>query len=567
MTAVRRATSILLSAAMLLGNLVSPMTAIAEEAATEGNEGYEAAAADTMQDLPQTEAPDYLVTIPYYGEIAFLVDESHVKKRENQGDTILTYKAGDDVKITVAERDGYVLEELKLFDEKKEEQAYTWEKEDTFAFLMPESDLKLNAIFRAPVKETETIEDTSGKVVSDETAQPSEVSGATDEAASQDPPSADDPQESGTNGSGEAEQIPSEENVGINKDSSGSPELQIQAIDPETEADGFPVGGSIVRLGEIRIDLDVKELTPETSFEDAGYPQDTCRVELKSNSIQYGLPGLYDVIYRVDENTTGRFWYVVRPVRVVESTDQISDTGASQEKEDGDQASGEEDDESHIETLETEEEAQAENGTGTDKLIASEAVADEVFAEAETESEISMPLNEEIGEKQPHKVNLPETDSYTVTIEREEGIYTAGETVHFYVKSTPEIYISSVAAQLSRTVSEEVVSEENYLDLTYHEEEGGYTFEMPDEDVDIVVTLSDGPAEEDAVQISKESIDMPMMLMAAAADDDEDWDDARFLQICFLIRIITIDTRRRRIYCSSSVIRSWKYDLLYRLHR
>ena len=35
------------------------------------------------------------------------------------------------------------------------------------------------------------------------------------------------------------EQIPSEENVGINKDSSGSPELQIQAIDPETEADGF----------------------------------------------------------------------------------------------------------------------------------------------------------------------------------------------------------------------------------------------------------------------------------------------------------------------------------------
>ena len=60
-----------------------------------------------------------------------------------------------EVTDTVAERDGYVLEELKLFDEKKEEQAYTWEKEDTFAFLMPESDLKLSAIFRAPVKETE----------------------------------------------------------------------------------------------------------------------------------------------------------------------------------------------------------------------------------------------------------------------------------------------------------------------------------------------------------------------------------------------------------------------------
>ena len=201
MTAVRRATSILLSAAMLLGNLVSPMTAIAEEAAPEGNEGYEATAEDSMQELPQTEAPDYLVTIPYYGETAFLVDESHVKKREDQGDTILTYKAGDDVKITVAERDGYVLEELKLFDEKKEEQAYTWEKEDTFAFLMPESDLKLSAIFRAPVKETENIEGQSGEAASDETAQPEEVSGAEDEAASQDPVSADYPQESGTNGS------------------------------------------------------------------------------------------------------------------------------------------------------------------------------------------------------------------------------------------------------------------------------------------------------------------------------------------------------------------------------
>ena len=51
MTGAKRAMSILLSAAMLMGNLVSPMTAFAGEAATEGNEVYE--------------APDYLVTVPY----------------------------------------------------------------------------------------------------------------------------------------------------------------------------------------------------------------------------------------------------------------------------------------------------------------------------------------------------------------------------------------------------------------------------------------------------------------------------------------------------------------------
>ena len=219
MTAVRRATSILLSAAMLLGNLVSPMTVIAEEAAPEGNEGYEAAAADTMQEPPQTEAPDYLLTIPYYGETAFLVDESHVKKREDQGDTILSYKAGDDVKITVAERDGYVLEELKLFDEKKEELAYSWEKEDTFAFLMPESDLKLSAIFRAPVKETE---------LAAQYVEPApEVSGQSAEVpASGDLFVASNPSEEQNTpgleptGSGEAEQAQSEENADMNHNSS-----------------------------------------------------------------------------------------------------------------------------------------------------------------------------------------------------------------------------------------------------------------------------------------------------------------------------------------------------------
>ena len=84
--------------AMLLG-----MTAFAGEAATEGNEVYEAPVKESKPEQPATEAPDYLVTIPYYIEGTFMVDESHVKNRADQGDTILTYKAGEDVKITVSE--------------------------------------------------------------------------------------------------------------------------------------------------------------------------------------------------------------------------------------------------------------------------------------------------------------------------------------------------------------------------------------------------------------------------------------------------------------------------------
>ena len=136
MTAAKRAMSILLSATMLMGNLVSPMTAFAGETGTEGNEAYEAPVGETGAEQPVTEAPDYLVTIPYYEEAAFMVDENHVKKREDEKETVLAYKAGDDVKITVSQREGYELEEIRLLDDKKNEQGYTWEKEDTFVFLM-----------------------------------------------------------------------------------------------------------------------------------------------------------------------------------------------------------------------------------------------------------------------------------------------------------------------------------------------------------------------------------------------------------------------------------------------
>ena len=156
MTAAKRAMSILLSATMLMGNLVSPMTAFAVETGTEGNEAYEIPVGEAGAEQPVAEAPDYLVTIPYYEEAAFMVDENHVKKREDEKETVLAYKAGDDVKITVSQREGFELEEIRIFDDKKNEQGYTWEKEDTFVFLMPEKDLKVKASFRELPVEAET---------------------------------------------------------------------------------------------------------------------------------------------------------------------------------------------------------------------------------------------------------------------------------------------------------------------------------------------------------------------------------------------------------------------------
>ena len=57
MTAVKRAMSILLSATMLMGNMVSPITAFAGATGTEGNEAYEAPVGEAGAEQPVTEAP------------------------------------------------------------------------------------------------------------------------------------------------------------------------------------------------------------------------------------------------------------------------------------------------------------------------------------------------------------------------------------------------------------------------------------------------------------------------------------------------------------------------------
>ena len=500
-----------------------------------------------------------------------MVDENHVKKREDEKETVLAYKAGDDVKITVSQREGFELEEIRLLDDKKNEQGYTWEKEDTFVFLMPEKDLILKATFRelpveaetaaAAAKTNEAAEDTPSPA---ESTAPSEGPATDGNAASEAVPADDNV--SGAEPASQAEASSGKEETDAvaetgtdmdhsrNEESIESKDLQIPAIDPETEADGYPLGGSIVRLGEISISAQALEYDTEFTFDDAPYPQDTCCYELKSSSVQNGVPGLYEMIYRVDESTTGRFWYVVRPVRVLENAGQI-DVGGADRSGDESEQDLEDDVEDHIETeadtpaaLESilapaEEETEAvtesvsEAVSGAVLGAASEAVSEEPGnesladieaitegIEAETEAEPA-----EAGDmKNPHVVHVPVSESYTVSLDREDGSYTTGETVWFSVTSPADVYISSVAAQLSGTVSDEEASERNYLDMTYQEDGGGYTFVMPDEDVDIVVNMTDGPEAEEAIQVSEESIEMPMMLLAAASsdDDDEDWDDA-----------------------------------------
>ena len=54
MTGAKRATSIMLSAVMLMGSLLTPMTAYAQEAATEVDEVYEQPVAVTTEAIPMS---------------------------------------------------------------------------------------------------------------------------------------------------------------------------------------------------------------------------------------------------------------------------------------------------------------------------------------------------------------------------------------------------------------------------------------------------------------------------------------------------------------------------------
>ena len=108
-------------------------------------------------------------------------------------------------------------------------------------------------------------------------------------------------------------------------------------------------------LPELQIGIDVTEISAESKFDDVTYPQDTCTSSLIDNEVKYGTPGLYHVVYRVDEANTGKSWYTVRPVRVTEvreaetqsessetenvGTEKRSEDGSSEDDADSDPAS------------------------------------------------------------------------------------------------------------------------------------------------------------------------------------------------------------------------------------
>ena len=570
----RRITSVVLSAVMLAGNLVSPLTAYAGEYQTGGGTEMQADAAEspgipepvsmdtgsTQAEMnpaadtavePETAVPDFKITLTNEDAFGLMYDQTHFLSEDvEKKETVLTYKEGEEVNLDVIVDPDYQLDKLKLQDEdisiqdyeKKKgiEYPYTWKDEDTITFTMPNTNLWMKTEWHQIQAETVAVENADQAVGSDGITKPDVNTG---EAATQSTDSAGmaastgsedgnvtpdanetyaQPEE-GADGQSDAEASEQDENTQPNADSADS--------SSNLDADGFPSQGAVIMLPEIQIGIDVTEISAESKFDDVTYPQDTCTSSLIDNEVKYSTPGLYHVVYRVDEANTGKSWYTVRPVRVTEVREaetqpesaRTENSGSEKQSED----SGSEDDadadpapaaqtETVLETetateadLQFETELTAE--TEADPGLSADTEQDPASLE-ETEADTESDTEAEGG---TYQVILKEGSEYNVTLDHEDGYYEAGEKV--VIRSDIDAASSNIAAW--RTVNHDNNDTGDFCEITYDPQDDSNSFIMPAEDVELSVSR-------DVVEGSS-----PRRMMAprkaAAADDDNDggWDD------------------------------------------
>ena len=200
----KRFTSFMLSAVMIAGNMVSPITAYAgeteagntgqvqSETAAETTAGPVTAAATEVQPatdmpVPETEAKNYRLILPTGDGYSFTYDQNHFSEEYKEKKSVtLLYKAGDEVDLDLFAKDGYQLDKVSFTDKEKidpqidqlnvtyQEVSYTWKDEDTLIFTMPEKDIWMQTEFHQLQSETAAASE-SAQAMPDTSAQVSDA--------------------------------------------------------------------------------------------------------------------------------------------------------------------------------------------------------------------------------------------------------------------------------------------------------------------------------------------------------------------------------------------------------
>ena len=308
MQLIRRITSVVLSAAMIAGNLVTPFPAYAGEVPPDmaaevqtGTSADEAAPPETSQ--PETDAPDFTITLPDQEAFGLMYDQTHfLSEDKDKKETVLSYKQGEEVNLDVVVNPDYQLDKLAFQDQnisiadyqKKQgkEYPFTWKDEDTLTFTMPDSNLwmvtewhQLQTEPAVPASEAQSQPAAEVQAAAETNAPDAAVgetsANADDTTDSSQTAGQEDEQESQADAQTEVLQTPagSSENDGV-------PETQDTSS--TIEEDGFPAQGALMMLPEKQIGIDVTDIAEETRFDDVTYPQDTCSSKLVSSDVKAG---------------------------------------------------------------------------------------------------------------------------------------------------------------------------------------------------------------------------------------------------------------------------------------
>ena len=202
-------------AALTAASLVLPAYAVEQESMSEAEKPKSSELPEVLTEPEQR----YHFTLPYYGECTYEYEADRLEmadvqeeKQKEKSDIMLSYAAGEVVRLYVQPSDGYELNQLQLLDAKQDEVAYTWEKDGRIKTVMPESDVWLKASFIAQPEENQP------------SVQPVETENHMQQEAS-------------------AAQVEQTENTTGQTETKPETEYVQQ---PETDADGLPKQGSIV---------------------------------------------------------------------------------------------------------------------------------------------------------------------------------------------------------------------------------------------------------------------------------------------------------------------------------
>ena len=491
----RRITSVVLSAAMIAGNLVTPFTAYAGEIPPDmaaevqtDTSADEAAPPETSQ--PETDAPDFTITLPDQEAFGLMYDQTHfLSEDKEKKETVLSYKQGEEVNLDVVVNPDYQLDKLAFQDQnisiadyqKKQgkEYPFTWKDEDTLTFTMPDSDLWMVTEWHQLQTEPTTAASEAQPQTTVETQAAAETqtaaeTNAPDDAANETSANADDTAELGQTAGPAAEQggqASAQTEVSQNQTDSGEndgvPETQDTSSTIQT--DGFPAQGALLMLPEKQIGIDVTDIAEETRFDDVTYPQDTCSSKLVSSDVKAGTPGLYSMVYRIDESSTGRSWYLVRPIRITEVRESETQPQTSQEgQSEGGKQTESSDDDADADPApvpDTEQdflaETEPETASGEEMTVETESeVSAESAVDAETEAE-----TEADTEAEEYPLVVPDSSSYSISVEGDRTEYKPGEEVVATVVPQGDLAISTASAMAvdadADASEKEILSEEN----------------------------------------------------------------------------------------------------------